>query len=226
MTKRRLSSPQGKPNDFNYVLDGGFKMVWDTSPIMRPDVSSNGAARPYQRSLQADGVRGLCSTISSPQWPSTLYRKSSERAFCLHAVYSARTEDTLGSTEGQSSGSQEKWSKSELRNYSELMRSETHLALLDGLHLPVQAARDIETQNAYHIITDECMHTVCQMCPCSLRREHFCMRPLMASVASMTQLCHESSTRNCDITPRRDTGSSGTSRSRRLMAMTTRLKPR
>jgi hypothetical protein len=44
---------------FQYILNSGFELAWDETPIPRADVSTNGAPRIGARSLDAAGALGL-----------------------------------------------------------------------------------------------------------------------------------------------------------------------
>jgi hypothetical protein len=146
-----------RPAIFSYILDCGFKRVWDESAITRSDVSINGRPRPSQRSLNADGALGLV----------LHYLNSSMAQFTLQEIFgivpSVCTrylrwclQILLEVLKSSVPEAKIMWpNSSELETYSALIRAQYPMlrngfGFVDGLHLPVQASGDSETQNVYY----------------------------------------------------------------------------
>lgn len=62
---------------FHYLLDSGFRHLWNTTPIPRQDTSSTGNVRLNARSLDAEGALGL----------ALHYINSSTSETCLQEIF-------------------------------------------------------------------------------------------------------------------------------------------
>lgn len=140
---------------FSQILNGGFALQWNTTPIPRVDSTATGAPRLGRRSLDAAGALGLVlhylnSTMSETSLqeifaliPATVSRYLNfSMAILLEALRSMPEAKVTWPTHTQ-----------EYNELSELIQSRHSLlqgafGFIDGLNLAVQVSDDDEIENA------------------------------------------------------------------------------
>ncbi|EUC60429.1 DDE family endonuclease, partial [Rhizoctonia solani AG-3 Rhs1AP] len=138
---------------FDYILDSGFRVIWNQRPIPRGDVDPMGNARLERRSLDAEGALGLVLHFLS----STMNETSLQEMFALvPSVLSRYLEFSLGilATVLKDNIREARicWpTPTEMRKYAKKIRKR-HQAIvgafgfMDGLSLPVGTSDDPEIE--------------------------------------------------------------------------------
>lgn len=142
---------------FEWLLEAGFDTIWSATPIARTDVSQTGAARYLGRSLDSAGGLGLVL-----HWLNgTAPEHSLQQIFALTPAVCSRylnfTRQLLLRVLEQVDTAAIVWptNVAKLEEYSDLMARRHPLltggiGFVDGCHLPVFQASDLEMQNSHY----------------------------------------------------------------------------
>jgi hypothetical protein len=139
---------------FNFILDSGFTMTWNSSSIPRNDVPATSIPRISRRSLDAAGALGLVLHYLN----GTMREVSLQQIFALIpttvSCYIAFALAILRTTLRTMKGAQVQWpTGDEFQELNALVIARHPLLTgafgsMDGLNLPVQESTDQETENS------------------------------------------------------------------------------